>query len=76
MRKAHRLTARDVEILEKAGISEIIAAVLDTGDLDENEAATRLAQALETSNAAARPASTGGSIFMPRRRASSPSTRR
>ena len=59
LRKAHRLTARDVEVLEKAGISEIIAAVLDTGDLDENEAATRLAQALKTSNASARPASTG-----------------
>lgn len=45
--KAHRVKAADVAALEAAGIHEIIAARLEAGDLSEDEAAARLAAALD-----------------------------
>ncbi len=59
LRKAHRLTAEDVADLKKAGVVEIVAAVLAADDLDENEAATRIAVALKFANIEVKPASTG-----------------
>ena len=45
--KAHRVTAADVTALEAAGVDEIVAARLEHGDLSEDEAAARLAAALD-----------------------------
>jgi len=45
--KAHRVTAADVTALEAAGVAEIVAARLEHGDLSEDEAAARLAAALD-----------------------------
>ena len=41
--KAHRVTAEDIAAFSAAGVEEIIAARLEPGDLDENEAASRIA---------------------------------
>ncbi len=57
--KAHRVTAEDIGIFHEAGIAEIIAAVLEVGDLDENDAATRIAVAIRSRNIEAKPANTG-----------------
>lgn len=46
LKKAHRLTASDIASLRTAGIETIIGAVLEPGDVPENEAAARLAAAL------------------------------
>ncbi|HTV70989.1 MAG TPA: molybdopterin-binding/glycosyltransferase family 2 protein [Rhizobiaceae bacterium] len=46
LKKALRLTREDIADLQRAGVSEIIAAVLDTGDLSEDDAATTIANAL------------------------------
>ncbi|WP_173931642.1 molybdopterin-binding/glycosyltransferase family 2 protein [Chelativorans sp. Marseille-P2723] len=59
LRKAHRLTAEDVEALARAGIREVVAAVLDPDDLDENLAADRVARALRTVHVETRAPSTG-----------------
>ena len=59
LRKAHRLTREDVELLLQAGVREVIAAVLDPDDLDEDEAARRIAAALRASGAEARAPATG-----------------
>ena len=59
LRKAHRLTAEDIALLQEAGIAEVTAAVLGTDDLDEDVAATRIAQALRTANVEMKPAATG-----------------
>lgn len=59
LRKAQRLTAEDVEALSAAGIREVVAAVLEEGDVDENVAAQRLAAALASSHVEARPPGTG-----------------
>jgi molybdenum cofactor cytidylyltransferase len=45
-RKAHRLTPDDVAELKRAGVTEVIAAVLEVDDLVEDEAAERVANAL------------------------------
>lgn len=58
-RKAHLLSAEDVAILREAGFEEIIVAVLDEGDIEENDAAGRIAETLRFSGATARPAATG-----------------
>jgi molybdenum cofactor cytidylyltransferase len=58
-RKAHLLTGEDVEILRAAGFDEIIVAILDDNDVEENDAATRIAEALRFSGATAKPAATG-----------------
>ena len=46
LRKSHRLTGADLEALRGAGVAEVIAAVLDTGDVAEDEAARRVTAAL------------------------------
>lgn len=58
-RKAHRLSAADVADLKQAGVSTVIAAVLDDDDVPEDEAATRIARALRISGIDIRPAATG-----------------
>ncbi len=57
--KAHRITAADIADLEAAGICEVIAARLEPGDLEENEAASRMAEALAAPHVEARTAATG-----------------
>jgi molybdenum cofactor cytidylyltransferase len=46
LRKGATVTAADIARLRAAGIAEIVVARLESGDLDENEAASRLATAL------------------------------
>ncbi len=46
MRKGAVLGADDLVALQKAGLSEVVVARLDPSDIDENEAATRVAAAL------------------------------
>lgn len=58
-RKAHRLTAEDVETLRAAGFEEVVVAILDDGDIEENDAAARIAGALRFSGSSAKPAATG-----------------
>lgn len=58
-RKAHRLTADDVAELKRAGVAEVVAAVLDPEDLAEDEAATRVARALGVDGVDTRPPATG-----------------
>lgn len=57
--KAHRLTAEDVAALKTAGIAEVVAARLETGDISEDEAAARLAASLGCSGVTTGPSSTG-----------------
>ena len=59
LRKAHVLTAEDVETFRAAGIAEVIVAMLEADDVEENEAATRIAAALGFDGAVAKPAATG-----------------
>ena len=58
-RKAHLLSAADVAELQSAGVSEVIAAILDKDDLGENDAATRIAQSLGIDGIEIKPAATG-----------------
>lgn len=46
LRKGHRVSQPDVEALKRAGIASVIAARIEDGDLDEDEAARRLAAAI------------------------------
>jgi molybdenum cofactor cytidylyltransferase len=57
--KAHRITPSDIEVLRAAGLREIIAAVLEPGDLDEDTAAARIAAAIRSRNVEVKPPSTG-----------------
>ncbi len=59
LRKAHRLTADDIALLRAEGVSTVIAAKLEPGDLDEDQAAERLAKRLAVEGIAVRPPSTG-----------------
>jgi molybdenum cofactor cytidylyltransferase len=58
-RKAHILLADDVAELKQAGVTEVIAAVLDADDLAEDAAATRIARALTIDRVETKPAATG-----------------
>ncbi|MBZ9993354.1 NTP transferase domain-containing protein [Mesorhizobium sp. BH1-1-4] len=58
-RKAHRLSAEDVSMLKKAGITQVVAAVLAPNDLGEDAAAQRIAQSMIFGGIEARPAATG-----------------
>ncbi len=58
-RKAHRLSPDDVAFLKAAGIEELVVARLDPGDLCEDGAAERIAQALSIRNVEVKPAATG-----------------
>lgn len=57
--KGRRLTAEDVETLRSIGITSVIAARLDPGDLMEDEAASRLAAAVSPDHLRLSPAATG-----------------
>ncbi|MCY4179925.1 MAG: molybdopterin biosynthesis protein, partial [Litoreibacter sp.] len=46
LRKGASLTARDIQELAKAGLREVVVAKLGAGDVGEDIAATRLAQAM------------------------------
>ncbi|KQT53225.1 4-diphosphocytidyl-2C-methyl-D-erythritol kinase [Aureimonas sp. Leaf454] len=56
--KGHRLTVPDLRRLEEAGLSDIVAACLDDGDLSEDDAAERLSH-VGGSAVKAGPAGTG-----------------
>ena len=58
-RKAHRLSAEDVSILKRAGVSQVVAAVLAPDDLGEDAAAQRIAESMRFSGIEVRPAATG-----------------
>ncbi|WP_232302529.1 molybdopterin-binding protein [Elstera litoralis] len=58
-KKGHRLTEADCALLAAAGHRQIIVAVLEPGDLHEDEAATRLAEALTGPGLRAEAAFTG-----------------
>ena len=57
--KAHRVSAGDIGVFREAGIEEVVAAILETCDLDENEAATRIAEAIVARNVEVKPPATG-----------------
>ena len=58
-RKAHLLAADDISAMKAAGLTEIVAARMEPGDLSEDEAAARLGAALDNASIEIRPASTG-----------------
>ena len=58
-RKATVLGADDVAAMKAAGLEQIIAAVLEPGDLDENAAATQIAAGLAAPGIEVRRATTG-----------------
>jgi len=59
MRKGAVLSGEDIAALRAAGLSEVIAARLDADDVDENEAARRVATALTGQGASMSQAFTG-----------------
>ena len=59
LRKAHRLTAEDIRLLRAEGVLTVIAAQLEADDLDEDQAAERLAERLAVDGVAVRAPSTG-----------------
>lgn len=59
LKKGHRLTAEDVSALAEAGHDRVVAAVLDPGDLGEDDAARRIAAALKTRSIEVKPPATG-----------------
>ncbi|MEX0406634.1 molybdopterin-binding/glycosyltransferase family 2 protein [Aquibium sp. LZ166] len=59
LKKGHPLTAEDVSALAAAGHGQVVAAVLDPGDLGEDEAARRIAAALRTRSIDVKPPATG-----------------
>jgi molybdenum cofactor cytidylyltransferase len=58
-RKATVLSADDIAAMRAAGVSEVIAAVLEADDVGENEAARRIAEALAGPTIEARRPATG-----------------
>ena len=59
LRKAARLGPGDIAALVAAGVAEVVAARLEAGDVGEDEAAARLAGALQPAGIEIRPAATG-----------------
>lgn len=59
LRKARRLTADDIALLQDGGIAEIVVAKLDADDVDEDAAAEAIVSGLRFPGISARPASTG-----------------
>ncbi|MGL3605532.1 NTP transferase domain-containing protein [Rhizobium sp. G187] len=57
--KGHRLTPSDIARLRSEGIDRVIAVRLEAGDLDEDEAADRLAASVDLKGLTRSPASTG-----------------
>lgn len=66
-RKAHRLSAADVDLIAAAGIAEVIAAVLAADDVGEDAAATALVEALSFQEIDAKPSATGRANLHARR---------
>lgn len=60
-RKGRRLSPADLAALAEAGVTEVIAAVLEADDVHEDEAAAKLAQAICGSGLETTPAFTGRS---------------
>lgn len=58
-RKGHMLTREDIAAMRACGLTQVIAAVMEEGDLDENEAAARIAAQLAGQGVVARDATTG-----------------
>ncbi|MDB4944149.1 MAG: 4-diphosphocytidyl-2C-methyl-D-erythritol kinase [Labilithrix sp.] len=59
LKKGHVVTAEDARALVAAGVLRVSAARLEDGDLDENEAARRIAQAVAGPNVTVARAATG-----------------
>jgi molybdenum cofactor cytidylyltransferase len=59
LKKGRRLTVEDLRALAAAGHREVMAALLEAGDLGEDEAAARIAAAVAGPGVAPAPASTG-----------------
>jgi molybdenum cofactor cytidylyltransferase len=57
--KGRLLSTGDIQALQDAGISRITVALMESGDLPENEAAARIGAALATPAILTKPASTG-----------------
>ncbi|MDH4985249.1 molybdopterin-binding/glycosyltransferase family 2 protein [Aminobacter anthyllidis] len=58
-RKGHVLAAEDIAILEAAGLTEIVVAVLEPGDLGEDRAAEAIAASMQHRHVEVRQAATG-----------------
>ncbi len=58
-RKAHLLGTEDIAFLKAADVRELVVAKLEPGDLGEDRAAGRIAQALSIRNIEVKPAATG-----------------
>lgn len=59
LRKAQVLTAADIKLLRDDGVNEVVAAIAEPGDVEENAAATMIVDALRFSGVEARKAATG-----------------
>jgi molybdenum cofactor cytidylyltransferase len=57
--KAHCLTTADVAHLARCGVRQVVVALLESGDLDENEAATAVVGGMRFSAVDAKSAATG-----------------
>ena len=59
LKKGKVLVSNDLEKLREAGITSVTGVCLESGDVGEDSAATRIAKAVSGCNLKARPASTG-----------------
>jgi len=59
LRKSHRIEPDDVSAMRRAGMETVVVAQLEPGDLDEDEAAARIASALAAEHTIAKPPATG-----------------
>lgn len=59
LRKGHRIEEGDIAALMQAGVSQIVAAVLEPGDFGEDEAAAHVAGSMVVSGIEVKPAGTG-----------------
>lgn len=57
--KAHRLDAEDIAQMRREGVGGVSAALFEPGDVGEDQAAERIAEALVTAGIECRPATTG-----------------
>lgn len=58
-RKGHRVSREDIEALKQAGIASVTAVRIEDGDIDEDEAARRLAAAIRPDHLSFSEATTG-----------------
>ena len=59
LKKGHRITAEDARKLAEAGLERVVVARLDPGDVEENEAARAIAEAVCGGHATVAKAFTG-----------------